>query len=261
VKKVLVFLLAAVLFWSFFRELNIVKTLLICLGLGAAYVIYRIPAKHIVAMKYPFILLTLGVTAGFLVYPHTVISYPLNAFVVFVSFYGLTFYLVTIEEKGKSFFKEVTALSIIFLSSAFNLSMIGGPVLVFAISIAATLFLFIVGKLRLTPFLAGYTLLIAGLLLSKKTALFGGAIRMSDMETYLLLAASFIFLVLGFVGFVKKADSVKLLLFFGFLYVSVDLFMVMGFRLSAGLLHQPVAALLIVTPLVGIMLKTEKERL
>jgi hypothetical protein len=259
VKKVLIFLLAAVLFWSFFRELNVVKVLLICLGLGAACVVYRIPARYIVAMKYPFILLTLAVTTAFLVYPHTTVPYPLNAVIVFVSFYGLTFYLVTIEEKGKSFFKEATALSIIFLSSAFNLSMIGGPVLVFAISIAAVLFLFVMGKHRLTPFLGGYTLLIVGLLLSKKTILIGNAIKMSDMETYLLLAVSFIFLVLGFVGFVKKANSVKLLLFFGFLYVSVDLFMVMGFRLSTGLLYQPVAALLILTPLVGIMLKAEKE--
>ena len=260
-KKVLVFLLAAVLFWGFFRELNVVKILLICLGLGAACVVYRIPVRYIVAMKYPFILLTLAVTAGFLVYPHTVIPYPLNAFIVFVSFYGLTFYLVTIEEKGKSFFKEATALSIIFLSSAFNLSMIGGPVLVLAISIAAVLFLFIIGKHGLILLLGGYTLLVIGLLLSKKTSFFGGAMKMSDMETYLILAASFAFLVLGFVGFVKKANSVKLLLFFGFLYVSVDLFMVMGFRLSMGLLYQPVAALLILTPLVGIMLKAEKERL
>jgi hypothetical protein len=261
VKKVFVFLLGAVLFWGFFRELNVVKVLLICLGLGAACVVYRIPARHIVALKYPFILFTLAVTAAFLVYPHTAVPYPLNAFIVFVSFYGLAFYLVTIEEKEKSFFKEATALSIIFLSSAFNLSMIGGPVLVFAISIAAILFLFIVGRHRLIPFLGGYTLLIIGLLLSKKTTFFGSAMKISDMETYLLLAVSFIFLVLGFVGFVKKANSVKLLLFFGFLYLSVDLFMVMGFRLSTGLLYQPVAALLILTPLVGIMLKAEKERL
>ena len=121
-KKVFVYLLAALLFWSFFRELNVVKTLLICLGLGAAYVIYRIPARHIVAMKYPFIFFTLSVTTFFLMYPHTTIQYPLNAFIVFISFYGLAFYLVTIEEKGKSLFKEATALSIIFLSSAFNLS-------------------------------------------------------------------------------------------------------------------------------------------
>ncbi len=259
-KKVLVFLLAAALFWSFFRELNVVKILLICLGLGSAYVIYRIPARHIAAMKYPFILITLAVTAGFLVYPHTVIPYPLNAFIVFVSFYGLSFYLVTIEERTKSLFREATALSIIFLSSAFNLSMIGGPVLVFAISTAAILFLFVVGKHRLIPFLGGYTLLIAGLLLSKKTALFGGAIKLSDMETYLILAVSFLFLVLGFVGFVKKANPVKLLLFFGFLYVSVDLSMVMGFKLSTGLLYQPVAGLLILAPLVGMMLKNEKEQ-
>ena len=259
-KKMLVFLLAAVLFWGFFRELNIVKTVLICLGLGAAYAIYRVPARHITAMKYPFILLTLAVTTGFLVYPRTVVPYPLNGFIVFVSFYGLTFYLVTIEEKTKSRFKEAVALSIIFLCSAFNLSMIGGPVLVFAISVATILFLFVLGKHRLIPFLGAYTLLIAGLLLSKKTVLFGGGMKLSDTETYLLLAASFLFLIFGFVGLVKKADPVKLLLFFGFLYVSVDLFMVMGFKLSTGLLYQPVAALLILAPLVGIMLKPEKER-
>lgn len=260
-KKVLVYLLAVILLWSLFRELSAVKALLICLGLGAAYVIYRIPVRHIVAMKYPFIFITLAVTTFFLMYPHTTILYPLNAFIVFISFYGLTFYLVTIEEKGKGLFKEATALSIIFLSSAFNLSIIGGPVLVFAISIAAILFLFVIGKNKLIPFLGGYTLLIVALLFSKGTPLFGGAMKMGDVEIYLLLAASFIFLVLGFIGFVKKTNSTKLMLFFGFLYISVDLFMVLGFRLSTGLLYQPLTALLILTPLVGIMLKPEGERI
>jgi predicted RND superfamily exporter protein len=52
----------------------------------------------------------------------------------------------------------------------------------------------------------------------------------------------------------------KLLTFFGFLYIAVDIAMVMGFKLSMGLLYQPLIALFIIPPLIGIMLKAEGER-
>lgn len=259
-KKIFVYLLAVILLYSFFRELNIIKIMLICLSLGAAYLIYRIPARHIVAMKYPFIFFTLAVTALFLIYPEMGIHYPVDAVIVFISFYGLTFYLITIEEKGKGLFKQATALSVIFLTSAFNLSMTGKPLLIFPISIAAMLFLFILGKNRLVPFLGGYTLLIMVLLFSKGMSMFGGGINMSDVQKYLLLMSSFIFLVAGFVGFVKKGNLIKLLIFFGFIYIATDVFMVLGFRLSMGLLYQPMTALLVLTPLIGMMLKAGEER-
>ena len=260
-KKIFVYLLASVLLFAFFRELNVVKILMICLGLGAAYLIYRIPAKHIVIMKYPFICLALAVTALFLVYPKMNVQYPLDAIIIFISFYGLTFYLITIEEKGKSLLKDATALSILFLSSAFNFFMIGKPLFILPMSIAAAFFLFIIGKNRLIPFLAGYTLAIIFLLFGKGIIIFGGSLKINDIERYLLLAASFAFLVTGFVGFVKKSNFIVLMAFFGFLYIATDIFMELGFRLSTGLLYQPLAALLVLIPLIGIMLKSDRERI
>ncbi|MCX5812763.1 MAG: hypothetical protein NT178_09500 [Proteobacteria bacterium] len=262
-KKIFVYIAASILLYGFFRELNVVKVLMICLGLGTAYLIYLIPARHIAAMKYPFICFALAVTAFFFVYPKINIQYPFDALIVFVSFYGLTFYLITIEEKGKSLFKEIAALSILFLSSAFNLFMIGKPLFIIPMSIAAVLFLFVIGKNRLIPFIAAYTvvIIIALLLFNKGVSMLGDGVKINDVEKYLLLAASFGFLVTGFIGFVKKSNFIKLIVFFGFLYIATDIFMVLGLRLSTGLLYQPVTALLILTPLIGIMLKAEKERI
>jgi hypothetical protein len=262
-KKVFVFPAAFILLYGFFRELNVVKALIIFLGLGAAYLIYRIPARYIAAMKYPFICFVLAVTALFIVYPKMNVRYPLDAFIVFVSFYGLTFYLITIEEKGKNWFKEIAALSILFLSSAFNLFMIGKLLFIFPISIAAVFFLFIIGKNRLIPFIAGYMLaiIIALLIFNKGVNIFGGEVKLNDVEKYLLLSASFGFLILAFVGFVKKSNFIILMVFFAFLYIATDIFMVLGFNLSTGLLYQPVTALFVLTPLIGIMLKAEKEHI
>jgi hypothetical protein len=262
-KKVFVYLAASILLYGFFRELNVVKTLMVCLGLGAAYFIYRIPAKYIIAMKYPFICFALAVTALFCIYPKINVQYPFDALIVFVSFYGLTFYLITIEEKGKSLFKEIAALSMLFLSFAFNLFMIGKPLFILPMCIAALFFLFIIGKNRLIPFIAGYTLaIIAALLIfNKEMLILGDGLKINDVEKYLLLATSFAFLILAFVGFAKKSNFIKLIVFFGFLYIATDIFMVLGLKLSAGLLYQPVTALLVLTPLIGIMLKTEKERI
>jgi hypothetical protein len=262
-KKVFVYLTASILLYCFFRELNVVKTLMICLGLGAAYLIYLIPARHIVAMKYPFICFILAVTVLFSVYPKINVQYPFDSLVVFVSFYGLTFYLVTIEEKGKNLIKEIAALSMLFLCSAFNLFIIGKTLFILPMSIAAILFLFVIGKNRLIPFIAGYTMAIIGALLifNRGVTVLGGGVKMNDVEQYLLMAASFAFLITGFIGFVKKSNFIKLMVFFGFLYISMDIIMVLGLRLTAGLLYQPVTALLVLTPLIGIMLKAEKERI
>jgi len=262
-KKIFVYMAASILLYGFSRELNVVKVLMICLGLGAAYLIYLIPAKYIAAMKYPFICFVLVVTVFFAIYPKMNVQYPFDALIVFVSFYGLTFYLITIEEKGKNLYKEITALSILFLSSAFNLFMIGKPLFILPMSIAAVFFLFIIGKNRLIPFIAGYTLAIitALLIFDKGINILGGGVKINGVEKYLFLAASFVFLILAFLGFVKKSNFIKLMVFFGFLYIATDIFMVLGLKLSTGLLYQPLTAHLVLTPLVGIMLKAEKERI
>ena len=64
-KKVFIYILASILLYSFFRELNAVKVMFISLGLASIYVIYRIPSKYIIATKYPIILLSFAATAGY----------------------------------------------------------------------------------------------------------------------------------------------------------------------------------------------------
>ena len=259
-KKVFIYILASILLYSFFRELNAVKVMFISLGLASIYVIYRIPSKYIIATKYPIILLSFAATAGFFLYPKILIKYPVEAIIIFLSFYSITLYLITIEVKGKGLLKEVTALSILFIASSFNLFMIGRPLLMLSISISIMLFLFIVGRNRIVPFIAGYTLLMMVFLFIKKITMLGGGIRFSDMHMYLLLGTCFALLVLGFIGFVQQGNFMKLLAFFVSLYVAIDVLMVVGLKLSCGLLYQPVVLLCIVSPIIGVMLKTEGER-
>lgn len=259
-KKACIYILAALLLYSLFRELNLVKTLLICAGLAAAYVIYRLPSKYVMAMKYPFILLSFAATICLFFYPTVKLQYSLDVVVVFVSFYSITFFLIAMDEKKKDFAKETMALSIIFLSLAFNLYIIGKTILIFPMAFTVMLFLFIVGRNRTILFIAGYTAIIIIFFLVKGVAILGGGIKLNDVELYFLLITSFLFLAVNFIDFVKKNTVGKLLTFFGFLYVAVDTTMVLGFKLSMGLLHQPLIALFIIAPLIGIMLKTEGER-
>ncbi|MCX5808918.1 MAG: hypothetical protein NTX36_06050 [Proteobacteria bacterium] len=259
-KKVCIYILAALLLYSLFREFTLVKTLLICAGLAAAYGIYRLPSKYVMAMKYPFILLSFAATTGLFFYPTVELQYPLDALVVFVSFYSVTFFLIAMDEKKKDFAKETIALSILFLSLAFNLYIIGKTIFILPMAFTVMLFLFIVGRNRAILFIAGYTAIIIIFFLVKNVNILGGGIRLNDMERYFLLITSFLFLAVNFIDFVKKNTMSKLLTFFGFLYVAVDIAMVLGFKLSMGLLYQPLIGLFIITPLIGIMLKTEGER-
>ena len=45
--------------------------------------------------------------------------------------------------------------------------------------------------------------------------------------------------------------------FFGFLYIAMDILMVVGARFSTGLLYQPILFLVIIVPLTGTMMKAE----
>jgi hypothetical protein len=259
-KKVMISILAALLLYGFFRELTMVKVLLIFAGLAACYLIGRVPGRYIVAAKYPLIVLSLLATATFFFYPPIHKMLPMEPIVIFLSFYGIAFYLVSMGEKGKGLHKEATALSILFLCACFNLFLLGKPLVLLALAGAIILFLFIMGRGRLAILIGCYALAILVYLFVKKTTIAGAGLRMGDMDKYLLLAVTFVMLALSFMGFMKKPNMLKILAFFGFIYVAVDVLFVLGFRISAGLLYQPVIALLILTPLMGIMLKGEGER-
>jgi hypothetical protein len=255
VKKVLLYTLSTLLFYCLLRDVGAVKILLICSALGFVYGIYRVPARYVAASKYPAILLSFAATVCFFFYPHVVVQAPSQAAIMFLAFYGITLYLATLDEKGKGFFKEVAALSVLFLTSAFNLAVIGQAPFMFSLAFSVMLFLFIIGRHRIIPFIAGYTMVIGVLLYSKGVAFTGSGFGIHEVERYILFGVTFILLVTAFVGTLKKVDFVKLLPFFGFLYLAVDVLMVVGFKFSGGLLYQPVLALLVAGPLLGLMLK------
>lgn len=259
-KKLFIYILAALLMYSLFRELNLMKALLIIAGLAASYAVYRFPSKYVMAMKYPFILMSFAISVCLFFYPTVKLKYPLDVLIIFISFYSITFFLVLMDEKKKDFTKETTALSIIFLSLAFNLFIIGKTILILPIAFTVILFLFITGRNRTVLFISGYTAIIIIFVLVKGVNILGSGIKLNDMERYFLLITSFLFLAVNLIDFVKKSTMAKLLTFFGFLYIAVDIAMVMGFKLSMGLLYQPLIALFIIPPLIGIMLKAEGER-
>jgi hypothetical protein len=255
VKKVLLYTLSTLLFYCLLRDMSAVKILLICGALAFVYGVYRVPARYVAGSKYPAILLSFAATVCLFFYPHTVVQAPVQVTIMFLAFYGMTLYLATLDEKGKGFFKEVAALSVLFLTSAFNLAVIGQATFMLSLAFSVMLFLFIIGRHRVIPFIAGYTVVIGILLYSKGMAITGAVFGIGEVERYMLLGVTFALLLTSFIGTLKKVDFVKLLPFFGFLYLAVDVFMVVGFRFSGGLLHQPLLSLLVASPLVGLMLK------
>jgi hypothetical protein len=260
-KKAFIAITAILLLYGFIRELDLMKVLLMLGGLGTIYAIYRTPARYIEAMKYPFIILSFLVTALFFVYPKVPLVYPARVAIVFLSFYSVIFYIINMEDKQKEFFKEITALSILFFSSSFNLFMTGQLLLVVSFSLALMLVLFILDRTPMVPFIAGYAL-IAGVLVWRHggNILGSGLTGLGSIEKYILLSSSFAFLVTSFIMFMKKNTVAKILPFFGFLYIAMDILMVLGMKLSTGLLYQPMIFLVLVSPLIGVMLKTEGGR-
>jgi hypothetical protein len=123
------------------------------------------------------------------------------------------------------------------------------------------LILFILDRTLMVPFIAGYTL-IAGVLIYRQSGniLGSGLTGLGSIEKYILLSSSFVFLLTSFIMFMKKNTVAKMLPFFGFLYIAMDTLMVLGVKLSTGLLYQPLIFLVLVSPLIGVMLKTEGER-
>ena len=259
-KKVAVYTLAILLLYGLFREFTLVKVLLMCAGLAFVYGVSRVPGRYILAMKYPLICLSLLATAAFFFYPPIYTKLPMEPIVMFLSFYGIAFYLISLDVKGKGLSKEAVALSILFFSTCFNLFIMGKPLQILSMAVAIMLFLFIMGRTRLMAIIGGATLCIVVYLLFKKTGITGAGIKMGEVDTCLLLTAAFFLLMFSFTGFLKKPNFMKILAFFGFLYVAVDILLVVGFKVSAGLLYQPIISLAIMAPLMGMMAKAEGER-
>ena len=260
-KKICIAILSLILVYSFFREFTLVRVLIILAGAAAVFGVFRLPQRAIEAMKYPLIIISFGITVLLFFYPKVAIPGIARMAVVFVSFYGLAFYLIGIENKDQDFFKEVTALSILFLSSGFNLYVSGSLIYLISFALALIFFLFILGRYRIIAFIAAYTLIACFMIYRQKTAILGsGLTGLSDINKYMLLGTSFALLVMSFAAIVKKSTFSSMLPFFGFLYVAMDILLVVGMKLSAGLLYQPVLFLAIIAPLAGTMMKTEGGR-
>jgi hypothetical protein len=260
-KKVFIAITAILLLYGFIRELNLMKVLLMLGGLGAIYVIYRTPTRYIEAMKYPLIVCSFLLTVLFFVYPKVPLIYPARVAIVFLSFYSVIFYIINMEDKQEEFFNEITALSILFISSTFNLFMAGQLLLIVSFALALMLILFILDRTSMVAFIAGYTL-IAGILIYRQNSniLGSGLTALGSIDKYILLSSSFAFLLTSFIMFMKKNTVTKILPLFGFLYIALDILMVLGAKLSTGLLYQPAIFLAIVSPLIGVLLKSEGER-
>ena len=260
-KKICIAILSLVLVYSFFREFTAARVLMIVIGLAAGFGISRLPRHAIEAMKYPLIIVSFIITVLFFFYPKVVIPDIARMAVLFVSFYGFAFYLTGIESKNQDFFKELTALSILFFSTGFNLYVSGTLIYLISFALALICFLFILGRYRIIAFIAAYTLIACFMIYRQKTGITGsGLTGLSDINKYMLLGTSFALLVISFAMIVKKSSFSTMLPFFGFLYVAMDILLVVGMKFSAGLLYQPVLFLAIIAPLAGTMMKTEGGR-
>ncbi len=260
-KQIFITIASMLLAYSFFREFTFVRSLIIIAAAAAAYGIYRLPQRAIEATKYPLIIISFMVTVLFFFYPGIALTEAARTAIVFLSLYGFIFYLMGMEEKGQDFFKEAAALSILFFSAGFNLYMTGRLVLMISFALALILFLFILGRHRIIPFIGAYTVIASVMVYRQGANILGsGLTGLSGINRYILLGASFALLVASFVLVMKKSTFTNMLPFFGFLYIAMDVLMVLGARFSTGLLYQPVLFLAVLVPLTGVMLRTEGGR-
>jgi hypothetical protein len=260
VKRIGLLALASLFFYCLFRDMNLVKTLILCAAIVSAYAISRIPAKYLLGSKYPVIGVSLALPVLLIMYPATRAFQMVAAGALLVGFYSIALFLVTMAEKGKELYLEVTGLSILYAALGINLFLTGHSELILPLSIAILLFLFINNRMKVMPFVAGYALAAIILVNMNGGSIFGHTVPLLAVERYALLGCAAALLLATFIAYVKKTDLIGVLAFFGLLYISVDLLMSVGFRLKGILLYQPVLALFVVGPVLGMAMKGGKER-
>jgi hypothetical protein len=259
-KKAIIYILTSMLLYSFFYELDATKATLILLGLAAVFAMSLVPLKFVIGAKYPIILLSFAGTAGFFFYPQLAVSYPVGPLIIFLALYSVAFYLITMDQKGHDIYKEMAGVSILFLSVSFNLAMCGKPVLIIPLGLSIMFFLFVLGRHKIVLLMAAYTLAITAVLVYKNIPILSAGLPLREVNSYILSATSFVFLVMSFFGFVKQGGQTKILTFFGFLYVCIDLLLSTGLKMTGGLLYHPIIALFMISPLIGLMLKKSEVK-
>ena len=261
-KKWLLLAVLALLLYELFRDISFLTVLFVCAGIASALLISSLPSSSLVVTKYPFILLSFALSAGLLLYPalRTGLLPQLGA--LFVTFYSVALYLITIEEKRNQVVKEVIALILLLLSGSCNLVLTHRPEFILPLAATVALFLFVLNRTRVILAVAGYVLFYVIFLYFRKIHLFGGSLPdMGTVGRALLLGAAFLLLLAAFTAFLKKGSVGPMCAFFGLLCLSIDLLLSVGFSFRGVLLQQPLAALLITAPVVGLILKGEKGRL
>jgi hypothetical protein len=260
VRKALILIASSLFLYCLLRDMTLLKLALLCAVFGFAYVISKIPSKYLAGAKYPLIVLSLAASPALIIYPGVRSHLMAAAGAVLLAFYSIAFFLVTLDEKAKKHYMEVVGLCVLYGAAFINLFLTRHFELFLPLSVSVLLFLFIANRARIMPFAAGFTLLAVVALEISGAPLFGGLPWPNTVERYVLLATAFALLLSGFVGFVKRPDFINVLVFFGVLYLSVDLLMSVGFRLRGILLQQPVLALFVVSPIVGMALKGGSDR-
>ncbi|HVN24387.1 MAG TPA: hypothetical protein VMT71_10490 [Syntrophorhabdales bacterium] len=257
-KRILLLMLSCLLFYSLFRDMNVVKTLLLCAAVAVSFMVSQAPSKYVLGAKYPLIVLCFALSAGLVLYPGLRANSIMRFVAIFLAFFSLSLYVATISEKGKGLYKEILALSLLFISVSLNLILVRSVEIFLPLSITIVLFLFIMQRTKLIPLAGAYVVVMLAVLYAKRMTVYGSGLELVGIERYLMLGTGFLLLLITFIGFVRKAGTVWTIAFFGLLYVSIDLLMSVGFSLKGLLLYQPIAALLILAPLTGVMLQGEK---
>jgi hypothetical protein len=260
VRKAVILFTSSLFLYCLLRDVTLLKLALLCGVIGFAYVISKIPSKYLAGAKYPLIGLSLAASPALILYPGVRLHLMVAAGAVLLTFYSVALFLVTLEEKPKKHHMEVVGLSVLYAAAFVNLLLTRHFELFLPLSVSVLLFLFIANRARIMPFAAGLTLVAVVALEISGVALLGGVPWPNAAERYVLLATAFALLLIGFVGFVRRPDFINVLVFFGVLYVSIDLLMSVGFRLKGILLQQPVLALFVVSPIVGMALKGGNEK-
>ncbi len=260
-RKALVLAISSLFFYSLFRDMTLLNTLLLCFAIAFAYGISKIPSKYLAGAKYPLVALSLALCPILIVYPWLRHRLMVAALAMFLAFFSTTLFLVSLDEKEKRLYKQVTGLALLYAAAALNLFLAHHSELILSFSISILIFLFIINKAQIMPFVGAFTLLVLILLLISGVHILAPAVYLQGVERYALLASAFALLFFVFAAYVKRPDFATILPFFGLLYVSVDLLLSIGFRVKGVLLYQPFLALFIVGPVVGVALKGGKERL
>lgn len=259
-RKALVLAASSLFLYGLFRDMTLAKTLLLIAGLAGAFLVSRIPVRMVIGIKYPLICLSFALSAGLFLSP-SVRGCPAQLAALFLSFYSIALYLATDEEKAKKPYKHMIALTLLFISSSYNLIITSRPEVILPLTITSILFLFILDRVQSLPILGAYAVAILVVLYMRHSTGFGWQPTPGGIERYLLLGAASLLLFISFLGFIKDSGPIRVVAFFGSLYLSIDLLMSIGFSFKGILMHQPSAALLIVSPLLGLTIKGGGERI